>query len=248
MPTYRCPKCGHEYDAGLLFCGNCGTPNNPAQRIHQIEQMLQGEAAPPAPANPPLSGVAAPAPEAYAPSGAVPPPSGAPSIVLQDVAARKPAAEPEAAPVKKNPNRLIKWIALAVAAILVIVGAAGLIRQTLLGYHASPERLFAGFRKALEEEDGELMMELIQPEQVEQYTFDESTILDQIYIPDGELKLLDVMEGKKGKVAYIFVTFREDTTSYSNYLSSNLYRMSLTLTACKQDGKWYLNYTTTFFR
>ena len=42
MSTYRCQNCGHEFDAGLLFCGKCGAPNQTAQRIHQIEQMLQG--------------------------------------------------------------------------------------------------------------------------------------------------------------------------------------------------------------
>lgn len=47
MSTYRCQNCGHEFDAGLLFCGKCGAPNQTAQRIHQIEQMLQGEPAPP---------------------------------------------------------------------------------------------------------------------------------------------------------------------------------------------------------
>ena len=97
-----------------------------------------------------------------------------------------------------------------------------------------------------EEEDGELMLDLILPEQVEQYTFDESTVLDQIYIPDGELALLDVMVGKRGKSAYIFVIFQEEyTPSLSSYAAFGSY--TLTLMVCKQDGKWYLNYTTSFF-
>ena len=90
------------------------------------------------------------------------------------------------------------------------------------------------------------MLDLILPEQVEQYTFDESTVLDQIYIPDGELELLDVMVGKRGKSAYIFVIFQEEyTPSLSSYAAFGSY--TLTLMVCKQDGKWYLNYTTSFF-
>ena len=46
MSTYRCPTCGHEYDAGLQFCGKCGAPNDPAQRIRQIEQLLKNSAGP----------------------------------------------------------------------------------------------------------------------------------------------------------------------------------------------------------
>lgn len=245
MSTYRCQNCGHEFDAGLLFCGKCGAPNQTAQRIHQIEQMLQGEPAPPPGPPKPASAVYPPVPS---PAEAVPPPPSPPSIVLQDMAAREPGkgpAEP-AKPAIKNPKRLIKWIALAVAALLMVVGVTSLVRQVLLGYHASPERLFAGFRRALEEEDGELMLDLILPEQVEQYTFDESTVLDQIYIPDGELELLDVMEGKRGKSAYIFVIFQEEyTPSLSSYAAFGSY--TLTLMVCKQDGKWYLNYTTSFF-
>ena len=56
------------------------------------------------------------------------------------------------------------------------------------------------------------MLDLILPEQIEQYTFDESTILDQIYIPDGELELLDVMVGKTAKSAYIFDIIQEENT------------------------------------
>ena len=42
--TIRCPQCGHEYDASLLFCGKCGAPNQQAQRIQQIEHLLASAA------------------------------------------------------------------------------------------------------------------------------------------------------------------------------------------------------------
>ena len=71
MSTYRCQNCGHEFDAGLLFCGKCGAPNQTAQRIHQIEQMLQGEPAPPPGPPKPASAVYPPVPS---PAEAVPPP------------------------------------------------------------------------------------------------------------------------------------------------------------------------------
>lgn len=91
MSTYRCQNCGHEFDAGLLFCGKCGAPNQTAQRIHQIEQMLQGEPAPPPGPPKPASAVYPPVPS---PAEAVPPPPGPPSIVLQDMAAREPDKGP----------------------------------------------------------------------------------------------------------------------------------------------------------
>ena len=101
MSTYRCQNCGHEFDAGLLFCGKCGAPNQTAQRIHQIEQMLQGEPAPPPGPPKPASAVYPPVPS---PAEAVPPPPGPPSIVLQDMAAREPDKGP-AEPAKPAASR-----------------------------------------------------------------------------------------------------------------------------------------------
>lgn len=126
MSIYRCPQCGHEYDAGLQFCGKCGTPNDPAQRIRQIEQLLKNSANPAAPAAAqPITAGTPPMPASpfVHPS---PPESlsgGSPVMMMQDTPA--PAESGEAV-TKKDPNRLIKWIALAVVGLLVLVGIIAL--------------------------------------------------------------------------------------------------------------------------
>ena len=104
MSTYRCPTCGHEYDAGLQFCGKCGAPNDPAQRIRQIEQLLKNSAGPasPAAAQPVTAGMP---PMPASPFASTPPPEplsgGSPIMMMQD--APIPAKSGEAV-VKKIPT------------------------------------------------------------------------------------------------------------------------------------------------
>ena len=157
-------------------------------------------------------------------------------MMMQDTPA--PAESGEAV-TKKDPNRLIKWIALAVVGLLVLVGIIALVRQATLGPHGSPERLFAAYQKALDNDDGEGLIDLILPEQVERYALDETTILQNMASADNELEFQDVIVGDKGKIATLFIR-----TSYTNSMSSSQTQKltyTFTIMARKEKGKWYLD-------
>lgn len=240
MSTYRCPSCGHEYDAGLQFCGKCGAPNDPAQRIRQIEQLLKNPAGPasPAAAQPVTAGMP---PIPASPFASTPPPEplsgGSPVMMMQD--APIPAKSGEAV-VKKDPNRLIKWIALAVVGLLVLVGIIALVRQATLGPHGSPERLFAAYQKALDNDDGEGLLDLILPEQVERYALDEDTILQSLTTMNNEFEFEDVIVGDKGKIATVIVRMTYTPTFQSSKPNHNVSYLT-SIMAQKEKGKWYLD-------
>lgn len=240
MSTYRCPTCGHEYDAGLQFCGKCGAPNDPAQRIRQIEQLLKNPAGPasPAAAQPVTAGMS---PMPASPFASTLPPEplsgGSPVMMMQD--APIPAESGEAV-AKKDPNRLIKWIALAVVGLLVLVGIIALVRQATLGPHGSPERLFAAYQKALYNDDGEGLLDLILPEQVERYALDEDTILQSLTTMNNEFEFEDVIVGDKGKIATVIVRMTYTPTFQSSKPNHNVSYLT-SIMAQKEKGKWYLD-------
>ncbi len=152
-----------------------------------------------------------------------------------------PPAPPESGgtAVKKDPNRLLRWIALAVVGLLALVGIIALVRQAMLGSHGSPERLFAAYQSALEDDDGERLLDLILPDQVERYGLDETTILQNMASADNELEFQDVIVGDKGKIATLFIR-----TSYTNSVSSSQTQKltyTFTIMARKEKGKWYLD-------
>ena len=230
MPATSCPVCGYTYDASLLFCGNCGASNPQAQRIRQIEQLLADGAE-----------LASPVP-----------PSGTPPV-QGDAADRAPALRTGKAFFRRIPKRLLIWLALAAVLLVALITAAGRIRRAGLGYHASPESLFTGFQKAMEDDDSDLISELFLPGQVDPYDADAVLILDELYMGDDqklflgvtEFTLLDIVMGEKGMTAYIIA----DTKFYSPSSSNPSYETyTITLMANKRDGKWYLNDAGSFFR
>ncbi len=285
--TIRCPQCGNEYDAGLLFCGKCGAPNQQAQRIQQIEQILAGGAGTPTPATPPPApgispsgqavfsgapvgpvGPTTPAASASSvgpagpigpvgptgpvasagpigpvgmagsagPSGPVPPsappmpPAGAPTFYMQEATKPAPARRVGRRFFGKISMQLVKWGAFAVAAVLLLTVAITGIRYALLGYHASPERLFSGLVKAVEEEDEDLLLSLVSPELTEG-SFDESSILARY--SEGDLRLLDIMMGQKGNMAVLYIYTGEYGTVSA---------IAYSILAVKEDGKWYFQF------
>lgn len=240
MSTYRCPTCGHEYDAGLQFCGKCGAPNDPAQRIRQIEQLLKNPAGPasPAAAQPVTAGMP---PMPASPFASTLPPEplsgGSPVMMMQDAPIPVESGEAVA---KKDPNRLIKWIALAVVGLLVLVGIIALVRQATLGPHGSPERLFAAYQKALYNDDGEGLLDLILPEQVERYALDEDTILQSLTTMNNEFEFEDVIVGDKGKIATVIVRMTYTPTFQSSKPNHNVSYLT-SIMAQKEKGKWYLD-------
>lgn len=166
-------------------------------------------------------------------AGAVPPapptvpPAGAPAFSMQDA---KPAPVRRAGRqfLGKISVKLVKWVVFALAAVVILIVAVTGIRYALLGYHASPERLFAGLAKAVEEEDEDLLLSLVSPEWAE-IGFDESSFVERF--AGSELVLYDVMMGEKGNIAMVYYAFDEDEREYA---------FAQAFYAVKLDGKWYL--------
>lgn len=170
------------------------------------------------------------------PSGPVPPsappmpPAGAPTFYMQEATKPAPARRVGRRFFGKISMQLVKWGAFAVAAVLLLTVAITGIRYALLGYHASPERLFSGLVKAVEEEDEDLLLSLVSPELTEG-SFDESSILARY--SEGDLRLLDIMMGQKGNMAVLYIYTGEYGTVSA---------IAYSILAVKEDGKWYFQF------
>ncbi len=198
--TYICPHCGNTIAKDLPYCGFCGKVNEFLQRRIQIEKALGHDVS-----------------DLLPPLSAVPQPAAA----TEEAAPASPSPEATAEKNKLLLRRLL-IAGVSVALACLVLATALIVRQNVLGYHASPDRLAVGVLRALEKQDEALLFSLFHTDEQVSFSMAE----------DLHLELVDIMEGTRGKLAILM--FRKEDSG--NTLDGSL-------SAYQRDGRWYLSAT-----
>ena len=247
---YRCPQCGTNYASNAPQCPFCGVSNTPLTRQAQIEQLLHSQpghvpapqqavpiqpvtpaqrvqplyAAPYPPAQPPMTD------SAFPPASSPSPAFASPAPVVESIGTGAPPVHVRVAQRLRGVKRR-NWLILGVAVlflILVLVLLISLTRGLLLGYHASPERVFNGLQKAIDNQDADLYRSLfLTKDSQNAYVVVPSNLPSE----ETRFELVDVIMGNHGKYAIAMVKYDQDETQ-------GPYTISIPLV--KVDGKWYV--------
>lgn len=206
--TYLCPHCGNSLERDQPYCGYCGAKNELLQRRIQIERALGND-------------VSALVPTAVADSPAASPAEAA--------AVAPSSGESPSTPLPKTKRLLRRLLIGGVCVVLacLILATALIVRQNILGYHASPDMLAVGVLRAVEEQDEALFYSLFHTdEQMTNMSLDGSP----------HLELVDIIEGTRGKLAILYFRQERDGNTVDGALS-----------AYQRDGRWYLSTAGTWF-
>ncbi len=210
--TYICPHCGNPLRQDQPYCGYCGAQNELLQRRIRIERALGNDVSS-------LSPAVAAGPDL---SATVPAADTASPVAGEE--ARQPAA------VLPKSKRLLRRLLIAGVCVVLaclILATALIVRQNILGYHASPDMLAVGVLRAVEEQDEALLYSLFHTdEQVSGLSLEGIT----------HMELVDILEGTRGKLAILY--FRQE-------MDGN--QIGGTLSAYQRDGRWYLSVDGTWF-
>lgn len=234
LESCLCPNCGKEQPAAATSCSFCGAPLcfGDTERSRRIRQLLDGEDAVPAP---PVA--------SFVPNAPQPEPV--------------PTEEPEPAPDAAPPKGVRQWIrrhirltiAIGVAAVALIALVAIPLRNTLLGYHASPQALVEGLNIAVEQNDREALSDLFWTEEGTAFRAELYTGWGGLSEYQRPLIYVSQVHDFGSPYAVMTVYYGELDTSQTEsfvdspeitaerYCSAYLF----TVAAIKQDGRWYFS-------